>query len=371
MTKVVTFAAGGTAGHVEPAIAVAHELSAHGFKGNTEKLECKFIGTKSGIENQLVVAAGFPLHHISKVTLPRKISVSVLLWPFRWMSVLSQTFRLLRETDLLIGFGGYVSAPCYVVAKFLRIPIVVHEQNAKPGWANRLGACFTSNTTITFASARRTGKCWSQAQLVGLPLRDSILGLASSDAHERTRRRELACKEFGLDPALPVMLIFGGSLGAERINQSVAEALPTLLKCGVQIIHGVGRSNKLPISMPGYVPLPYLENMADAYAASDLILARSGAATCVEIATVQNYAVLVPLAVGNGEQRANAQELVGEGAAELLDNSHLTGEWLTHNIGRLMLKATQQRDNRQAKLQPNAAQLMAELIRSLLVKGSR
>ena len=371
MTKVVSFAAGGTAGHVEPALAVARQLNAPGFEGISEQIECKFIGTKNGIENQLVVDAGFQLNHISKITLPRKISLSILSWPFRWISVLFQTYRLLRATDVLIGFGGYVSAPCYVVAKFMTIPIVVHEQNAKPGWANRLGAHLASNTVITFANARRTGKQWSQAQLVGLPLRDSILSLASSDANQRHLHRESAIKEFGLDPALPVMLIFGGSLGAERINQSVAEALPALLERGIQIIHAVGRSNKLPTSLPGYVPLPYLENMAEAYAASDLILARSGAATCVEIATVQNYAVLVPLAVGNGEQRANAEELVGEGAAEILDNSHLTGEWLTHNIDRLILKATQQRETRQVKTQPNAARLMAELVRSLVTKSSR
>jgi UDP-N-acetylglucosamine--N-acetylmuramyl-(pentapeptide) pyrophosphoryl-undecaprenol N-acetylglucosamine transferase len=371
MTIVVTFAAGGTAGHVEPALAVARELSSHGFNGPSEHIDCQFIGTKGGIEKQLVVAAGFQLNHISKVTLPRKISLQVLIWPFRWINVLSQTYRLVRGSDVLIGFGGYVSAPCYVVARLLRIPIVVHEQNAQPGWANRLGAYLTSNIVITFVRSRRTGKRWSQAKLVGLPLRDSILSLASADANQRKSHRDLACKEFGLDPSLPVLLIFGGSLGAERINQSVAEALPNLLERDLQIIHAVGRSNKVPASMPRYVPLAYLENMAQAYAASDLILARSGAATCVEIATVQNYAVLVPLAVGNGEQRANAEELVGEGAAEILDNSHLTGEWLSHNIERLILKATLHRDNRQVKIQPNAALLMAELVRSLARKSLR
>ncbi len=371
MKKVVSFAAGGTAGHVEPALAVARELTQHGSAQDLDEIECRFIGTDKGIENKLVVDAGFKLDHISKVTLPRSISISLLAWPFHWIKVLLQAQRLLRNSDLLIGFGGYVSAPCYLAAKILRIPIVIHEQNAKPGWGNRLGALMTGNIAITFESARRTGTKWSRALMVGMPLRDSILSLASSSKAERAQHRERACKGFGFDSLKPIVLIFGGSLGAERINQSVAECLSILLNHGVQIIHGVGTSNKLPMAMPGYLPMPYLENISEAYAASDLVIARSGAATCVEIAAIQNYAVLVPLAIGNGEQRANAEELVAGGGAEILENAHLTGEWLASNIDRLVATAIQSRENREVKIQPNAARLMADMIRSLLTKSSK
>lgn len=367
MKKVVVFAAGGTAGHVEPALATAQALRSR----NSDKTECRFIGTTSGIENSLVVGAGFRLDHISKVTLPRKISVALLLWPFRWLHVLSQTYRLLHKVDLLIGFGGYVSAPCYVIAKLLRIPILIHEQNAKPGWGNRLGSFLTNHVAITFESARSTGGSWRNATLVGLPLRATIRELAMANPESRGERKTQACRNYGLDSHKPVFLVFGGSLGAERINQSLAQVLPELLSRGVQIIHGVGKSNKLPDSQPGYLPLPYIDNMADAYAASDLVMARSGAATCIEISAVQNYAVLVPLAIGNGEQRANAAELVSIGAAEILDNSHLTGEWLTANIDRLIATAAHLREHRTSPALPDSATLLADMATNLLTEKAR
>jgi UDP-N-acetylglucosamine--N-acetylmuramyl-(pentapeptide) pyrophosphoryl-undecaprenol N-acetylglucosamine transferase len=136
MNPKIIFAGGGTAGHVEPALSVASHLRK--IKPNFEIL---FVGTKKGLENQLVPAASFPLVFIPKILLPRQLSLNLLIWPFKFTAAIWQALKICKDADLIIGFGGYACPPIYLAAAILRKPIMVHEANAIPGWANRCSFC--------------------------------------------------------------------------------------------------------------------------------------------------------------------------------------------------------------------------------------
>ena len=348
---------GGTAGHVEPALAVADWLLK-----NSEDISCEFVGTKSGIEMDLVPAAGLKLHLVTKAPLPRRFNLSSLLWPYRFIISILQSLRIVRSADLLIGFGGYVSAPCYIAAKLNRVPIVIHEANAIPGWANKLGINFAELTFTAFASTSKFGGKWASAILAGMPIREEIFAISSLSKSERSSRWDATYRKFELDRSNRTIFIFGGSLGAQSINAVVAKALPELLSAGFNIIHAVGQNNKLPESVPGYAPLSYITNMADMYIASDLVISRGGAVTCAELDAANSYALIVPLLIGNGEQVANAQDLVDKGAARICLNSEFTSEWLLSNIESLALAADNWNIKRVAGTKSRAAELIGSRV---------
>lgn len=365
MRRVVTLVAGGTAGHVEPALSVAKWLRNH-----HPEITCEFVGTNSGIENTLVPAAGFRLRKIRKVPMPRSFSWRTILWPLQLLAALAKTFVIINQSSVVVGFGGYVSAPAYLVAKMRGIPIVIHEQNAKPGWANRLGAYLTSNLAIAFESARFTDSRWNHAHLVGMPLRESIDEIAIASSEERERIRLDFCQRTGFHIQAPIVLVFGGSLGAKRINETIAGSLIYFQHEGIQVVHGVGTGNQIPSRTDHYLPLEYLANMAELYAIADLVIARCGAVTCSEIAAVADFALLVPLPIGNGEQRANAQELVRNNQAEIVDNSHLTSEWLNNNIDRLIKEAIEFKNARKPMMPLDSAAAISKIVIAKMSKGS-
>ncbi len=350
---------GGTAGHVEPALAVADWLLE-----NSEDISCEFVGTKSGIEMDLVPTAGLKLHLVTKAPLPRVFNLSSLLWPYKFIISILQSLKIVRSADLLIGFGGYVSAPCYIAAKLNRVPIVIHEANAIPGWANKLGINFAEFTFTAFASTSKFGGKWGSAILAGMPIREEIFAISSLSKSERSTRWDATYRKLELDRSNRTIFIFGGSLGAQSINTVVAKALPELLSAGFNVIHAVGQNNKLPESVPGYAPLSYVTNMADMYIASDLVISRGGAVTCAELDAANSYALIVPLPIGNGEQVANAQDLVDKGAARICLNSEFTSEWLLSNIESLALAA----DNWNIKRVAGAKLRAAELIGSRILE---
>ena len=149
MKTKILFAGGGTAGHVEPALAVATWL-----QGEKPDWQLIFVGTKTGLENQLVPKAGFDLVHIPKVLMPRQLTPATLVWPIKIIYATAKAFKICREADLVIGFGGYACPPIYLAAAILRKPIFIHEANAIPGWANRLGAAFASEIFIAFSRTK-------------------------------------------------------------------------------------------------------------------------------------------------------------------------------------------------------------------------
>jgi len=348
---------GGTAGHVEPALAVADWLLT-----NSDDVTCEFVGTKSGIEMDLVPAAGLKLHLITKSPLPRKFSFASLLWPYKFLISIVQALGIIRTADLIIGFGGYVSAPCYIAAKLKSVPIVIHEANAIPGWANKLGITFAEKTFIAFSSTSKFGGKWSSAEWAGMPIREEIFAISNLSKSERSAIWDATYRQLGLDRSNRTIFIFGGSLGSKSMNAAVALALPELLNRGFNIIHAVGQNNELPKAVSGYAPLSYIKNMADMYIASDLVISRGGAVTCAEIDAANSYALIVPLPIGNGEQVANAQDLVDKGAGKICLNSDFTSEWLLSNIEALALAADNWNIKRTQKSSARAAEVIGKII---------
>jgi UDP-N-acetylglucosamine--N-acetylmuramyl-(pentapeptide) pyrophosphoryl-undecaprenol N-acetylglucosamine transferase len=230
---------------------------------------------------------------------------------------------------VVVGFGGYVSTPAYLAARRRRIPIVVHEQNSRPGLANRLGARLTPYVATTFASTSL-----AHATVIGMPLRHEIAVL------DRAAKRLEALAHFGLDDHRPTLLITGGSLGAQRLNSAFALRVDALRTRGIQVLHitGLGKefAHDSTVAGPAYVVAAYVDRMDLAYAAADLVVARSGANTVCELTAVGLPAVYVPLPVGNGEQRFNAADVVAAGGGILVDDTALTPSWIDEELVPMM-----------------------------------
>lgn len=313
----IVLAGGGTAGHTSPLIATAQQLSR---LAPDSELLC--VGTPRGLETQVIPAAGLELALIPPVPLPRRLTVDLLKVPWRLWDAVRQAGGILRRhrADVVVGFGGYVSLPVYLAARKAKLPIVLHEQNALPGLANRIAARFTDHVGVSFPDT-----VLPHAQYLGLPVREAIAGL------DRAAAAPAARAAFGLPSQGPVLLVSGGSQGARSINLAVAGALDDLLAAGVSVLHVLGRANftddHVARDHPGgavYRPLAYAEAMEDVYAAADLMVGRSGAGTVMETAMVGLPTVFVPLPHGNGEQARNAGFLVEAEAAVLVRDADLT-----------------------------------------------
>lgn len=355
MTSVL-LAGGGTAGHIEPALAVADALIAI-----DPSIQITALGTERGLETTLVPARGYELRLIPAVPLPRKPSKDLLTLPTRMRGAIKATRAIMaeREVDAVIGFGGYVALPAYLAARG-KVPIVIHEANATAGLANKIGARFA----VSIAAAV-DGTGLKGAKVVGNPVRRSLSQL------DRSALRAQAREFFGLDPDAPTLLVFGGSQGAERINSALCAAAPELARAGIGVLHAYGRKNELdlpepPAGAPPYVAVPYLDRMDLAYSAADLVMARSGAMTVAEIAAVGLPAVYVPLPHGNGEQRLNASGQVASGAAIIIDDADLDREAVLSKVVPLVIKGIM-RDGMTASAASTAAQRSDDLVARMVL----
>lgn len=326
----IVLAGAGTAGHIEPALAVADA-----WKAQFPDSKFEFVGTASGLENVLVPGAGYQLKTIPKVTLPRSLSPALLLAPFRFGQALSKSLRIVKDADCVIGFGGYVSAPIYLAAAIRRIPFVVHEANAIPGWANKFGAYLGGAMAV--GKLVKDGK-FKGAEVVGLPLKPAIKVAMELAMKDWQTARKAAKEKLGIKSGKPLLLIMGGSQGSLAINSTIAESLADIL-LDFEVIHSIGGKNQLPPARPGYYPISYIEDMATAYLAADLIIARSGAITCAEVNALGKFAIFIPLAIGNGEQARNADFLVAQDRAELIAQSVFTPQWLSANLPTALAKS--------------------------------
>jgi UDP-N-acetylglucosamine:LPS N-acetylglucosamine transferase len=387
----LVLAGGGTFGHVGPLLATAHEL-----RQRDPYVEIQVIGTAEGIEAGLVPAAGWPLVTIPKAPLPRRPGSYAVRFPALWRKAMSQVKELLTDfsPDAALGFGGYVATPVYRVARSCGVPYVVHEANARPGLANRMGARAAAAVGVALPDTQLPG-----AQLVGMPLRAGLAYL------NRPEQQAGARAALGLHPDRPTLLVAGGSLGAARLNQTVVQLAPALLGAGAQVVHLAGPTKAaavmdqlvaqglrplavapgqaaeagpaqdgpeielLPPSAgdeaaadglaggdgsgigqlgsafgltgggdgaPVYRVIEYLDAMELALAAADLAVERAGAGSVAELACAALPSVLVPLAIGNGEQRFNAAQLVGAGGAELVLDAEFE-TWAGANLLELLL----------------------------------
>lgn len=334
MTKSIILAGGGTAGHVNPLLAVAQEI-----RSRYPEAKVTVLGTAEGLEADLVPARGFELSVIPRVPMPRKPTPAWFALPSKLQSAIKASKDAITaiDADVVIGFGGYVSTPAYIAAHRLGVPIVVQEQNARAGIANKIGARWASVVTTSFASTSL-----GDAHVTGLPLRAEISSLIERRSAAALEVRQEAAHELGLDPLRPILVVTGGSLGALRLNQTMAASAREILNMGVQVLHLTGRGkseavnadvNQLsPELRADYHVMEYLERMDLAYAVADLVVCRSGAGTVCEIAALGIPAVFVPLPIGNGEQRLNAADVVAASGALIVDDSHFTPQWVEGNV---------------------------------------
>jgi UDP-N-acetylglucosamine--N-acetylmuramyl-(pentapeptide) pyrophosphoryl-undecaprenol N-acetylglucosamine transferase len=332
----VVLAGGGSAGHIEPALALADAL-----READSGIQVTCLGTARGLETRLVPMRGYELELIPAVPLPRSVTPQLLTVPGRLAGAVHATGKILDrlQADVLVGFGGYVATPAYLAAKRHNVPIVVHEANPSAGIANRLGAHLTTHVFTGHPDTKLRN-----AKYLGLPIRRQIADLDRFAVGDKARAH------FGLRPDLPVLLVFGGSQGAKSINNALAGAVGAIRSAGVQVLHVTGPKNigeaqtadsplssgpasgGAPANAVPYVALPYVDRMDLAYAAADFALCRAGAMTCAELTAVGLPAAYVPLPIGNGEQRLNALPIVQRGGGLLVEDAELTADWIKTSL---------------------------------------
>ena len=294
------------------------------------------LGTARGLETRLVPERGYHLELITPVPLPRKPSADLVRLPGRVWRAVKQTRAVLDDVDadVVIGFGGYVALPAYLAARSVRrgrrVPVVIHEANASAGWANRVGA---RSARRVLAAVPDPGL--RNVEVVGVPVREAITSL------DRAALRAEARAHFGFADDARVLLVFGGSQGAQSLNRTVSAAAETFAATGISVLHAHGPKNTLDLRAPAageppYVAVPYLDRMDLAYAAADLAICRSGAMTVAEVTAVGLPAVYVPLPIGNGEQRLNALPVVEAGGGMIVDDGDLTAGFVADTVASLL-----------------------------------
>ena len=330
----VIFAGGGTGGHINPALSVANYM-----KSQDSEFEALFIGTQRGLEKKLVPQAGYNIEYIDIVGFDRRNllkNVSVL-------KKLSQSRKRCREIikrfnpDAVVCTGGYVSGPVAMAAHKLKIPSIIHEQNVYPGLTVKGSVNYVDYVAVSFEETikfiKKKGKC----VVTGNPVRQEIINSDYKKARE----------ELGVGDK-PLVLIFGGSLGAAKINENVTEILKKLSDDNkVSVIFGTGERNFEEISKKisgvslreDIKVLPYINNMHLAMAAADLVVSRSGAITLSEIAVLSKPSVLIPSPnVVRNHQEQNAREFENHGAAVVICENELTPDVLYSKINELVSK---------------------------------
>ena len=335
----VLLAGGGTAGHVNPLLATAAALQDPALGGDPDT-RILVLGTSEGLEQRLVPEAGFELALVPRVPLPRRPSGDLLRLPHRLGKAISAATEAIETVgaDVVVGFGGYVSTPAYLAARKAGVPVVIHEQNARPGLANRLGASWAHAVALTFASTRLKASK-GRTEVTGLPLRPAIATLVTQRATTEgaQRARVEGAQALGLDPTMPTLLVTGGSLGAQHLNEVLSESLGSL-PTGLQVLHLTGKDKDAPVRAAletavaagapedlseRYHVLDYLTTMEQAYACADGVLCRSGAGTVAEITALGLPALYVPLPIGNGEQRLNAADVLASGGGRMVLDANL------------------------------------------------
>ena len=316
MTRFL-LAGGGTAGHVNPMLALAQSL-------RSQDHEVLALGTKEGLETRLVPQRGFRLLTIARLPFPRKPSGYALTFPWKFAVAVAQVIKMIKthQIEAVVGFGGYASAPAYLAAFLTRKPLIIHEANALAGIANRIGAKLTKHIAVAFPNSDL-----SPAAITGMPLRPEILDAVAGYDKEQARL------ELGLNPFMTTLLVTGGSLGAKSINEAVIASRAVLNAAGIQILHIVGdRANLEDVSEVGYRRLAYCDHMDAAIAASDMAVSRAGSSTVSEFAACGLPAVYVPYPVGNGEQKFNAATVVEAGGGKLVADQDFTAEFLATEL---------------------------------------
>ncbi len=336
MTHRVLFAGGGTAGHVFPAIAVAREL-----QRTRPDVEPVFVGTKDRLEGRLVPEAGFELHHIDVLSLPRRPSPSLLRVPFALRNAVQRCTRIIEEVgaEAVVTFGGYVSLPAAWAAGRLGLPLVVHEQNAVPGLSNRLAARWADRVAISFPGSADRFREPERTVVTGNPVREAILDL------DREAEREKAARAFRLRWVPRNLLVFGGSQGARSVNRAMVETFGLWGGHDVQILHAAGlrlysetaalweQARASGEDGPRVRCVDFIDDMDAAYAVADIVVCRAGATSIAELTALGVPAVLVPYPHATADhQLHNARALAQAGGAVVIEDRELSGRRIAEAV---------------------------------------
>ena len=323
----ILFAGGGTAGHINPALSIADYM-----KKREKDFSALFIGTKRGLETELVPRAGYEIRYIDIRGFDRRNPFANIEVVKKLITARADCERIIKEfrPDAVVCTGGYVSGPAAMAAKKCGVPSLIHEQNVYPGMTVRGAQRYVDYVAVSFAETVRHLSKKSKCVVTGNPVREEIL----------TADREKCREKPGIGADERLVLIFGGSLGAARLNSAVCEMLPRL--CGnpkIRVLFGTGTRNYKDVcaalgNVGANVTLtPYINNMAEVMAASDVAVTRAGAITVSELACMHKPAVLVPSPnVVRNHQEQNAHEFEKAGAAIMLKEVDLSGESLYNAV---------------------------------------
>lgn len=360
----VIISGGGTGGHIYPAIAIAHAL-----KQQDTNTSILFVGARGKMEMSKVPEAGYPIVGLNIAGWQRRRLWRNLSLPFKVLSSLWEARRILRKfrPDVVIGTGGYASAPILYMAAQRGIPTLIQEQNAMPGFTNRLLAKYVDKVCVAYEGME---KYFPEAKLVvtGNPVRKDLLNL--------TGRKQEAYAHFDLAANKPCLLILGGSLGAQTINECILEALDEFLEAGLQLVWVTGQAHfealqtQLTPQQQAAVKLyPFVETMHLAYAAADIVVARAGAGTIAELCIAQKPTIFVPSPnVTDDHQTKNVLPLVAAEAAVLVKD-HEAKQALAQAVIKL-LQSEERRNklanNIQALARPQATTAITKAVMELI-----
>ncbi len=367
MSKVL-IVGGGTAGHVLPGVAIGQELLERGMSPD----EVHFVGSERGVEHKLVPAAGFPLTLLPGRGIARKLTKDNVGAVIGLLRAFVTSFSLLRShrPDVVVALGGYASVPAGLWAVLLRVPVVVAEQNAVPGLANRIIGRFAKACAVSYEGTDLPRSVWT-----GNPVRPEILAVADG-----SMPREQARAALKTDPERKLLVVFGGSLGARTINNALLGALGELSdRSDLEIRHIIGRRDfedivsRVPLADDDalvYTPIEYEDDMATVFAACDLVICRAGATSCAELAVTGTPAVLIPLPGAPGDhQTANARALAKPGGAEIIADSELSPGRFVDVVNRLTSRdetLIEMADNARAVGRPDAARAVVDVVEEYL-----
>lgn len=327
----VLIAGGGTGGHLFPGLAVAQVI-----KKRHREVDVRFLGTARGIESRVVPREGFELITVPVRGFPRKGLGRQIAAGWAFVRSLFMTWSHFRKwrPDVILGTGGYASAPAVLVGRLMSIPVVLQEQNSVPGAVNRVMSRLADEVHINFAGARVHFKRRDHLRLTGNPLRSGLF----------RGNRQRAFRRFSLSPERRTVVVIGGSRGARRINEAIRDAIVRLPKrFNAQFLIQTGRDDlemlqkdlanvEIPVSIHAF-----LNNVEDAYTVADLIVCRAGAMTLSELTACGVPSILVPYPhATNNHQEANAREMVDRGASVMILDSELTGERLADELRKLL-----------------------------------
>jgi UDP-N-acetylglucosamine--N-acetylmuramyl-(pentapeptide) pyrophosphoryl-undecaprenol N-acetylglucosamine transferase len=327
----IVVAGGGTAGHVYPGLALAKALGERGWT-------ISFVGTDRGVEATLVPAAGFEFHAVAARPVRRELSLATLRAPVVALASVRDSRELVRGAAVVVGMGGYVSVPSVLAARRERIPVVLHEQNAVPGLANRVLSLVSRTVGLSFADSARRFPRRVRTEITGNPVREEILRVPGD--------RELLVKEarteLDLDEGRRTILIFGGSQGAVHVDRAAVEACRLLAdRSDIQVVVITGPAHLDAVRREwrehdGGIEvrlIPYLQRMDLAYACADLVVARAGATTVAELTVCGLPSLLIPYPYATARhQEANARAVQRAGAASVLMDDQLSGRSLADRV---------------------------------------